>query len=317
MEGTPINKLLDVTPLKLLSGRILAALLALPPCADAQNVVVPARDLLNFPIGLAGEAAAIGSQNASGIWNPAVIVMPDGWRWRIGAAAMNSAQDELGAQAQLVAVARRFGGTTFGATLLRASVSDLIRTDDSPLSIGDEIPYSTFMISLAAARRLTPWLTAGVAVRSRTGRADNVTRTSSSFDLGAVASHLGTFDASVGASTFLMPLPGGGMPDRMALQLATDFRVIGQDSSRSARAGVAVAHTEHGADEQFLFAAARWDRWEAHGGPVRTVNYGGAEVALRLGISVRYGAYQIGVAREESTNGLAPRYHFSLTSLLK
>ena len=317
MEGVRRYNLLDVTSPKLLCGRILAFAWMIPTLARAQSLTVPGRDLLNFPIGLAAEAAAIGTQTASGIWNPAVIRLSANERWRLSVAAMNSSQDDLGAQAQLLSVARRWAGTTVGVSVLRANVTDLVRTDDSPLSIGDEIPYSTLLLSVAVARRVAEHVTAGLALRTRSGHADNITRTRASLDIGAVGEHIGARDARIGASTFLLPLPGGGADERLSAQVAADMRVAGADSLRAVRAGIALSHTARGASEQYLFATARWGRWDARGGPVRSENYAATDVSMRLGLSLRYGGYTLGVARDESANGLAPRYHFSLSSLLK
>src|ERR1035437_3617345 len=43
----------------------------------------------------------------------------------------------------------------------------------------------------------------------------------------------------------------------------------------------------------------------------------GANFRVRLGIVPHYAGYNIGVAREDGVNGLAPTYQFSLSSLLK
>jgi hypothetical protein len=69
--------------------------------------------------------------------------------------------------------------------------------------------------------------------------------------------------------------------------------------------------------EHYLFASARWGDWEVRGGPVQTDIYGGANIRVRLGIVLHYAGYNIGVAREDGVNGLAPTYQFSLSSLLK
>ena len=69
--------------------------------------------------------------------------------------------------------------------------------------------------------------------------------------------------------------------------------------------------------EHYAVAVVRWDRWELRGGPVRTEVYGASNVRLRLGVAIRHRGYSVGIAREESANGLAPTYHFTLTSLAK
>src|SRR5665213_2308315 len=159
-----------------------------PLAAWGQSGEIPGRDLLTFPIGLTAEAPALGNTAGTGLWNPATALLPEGYHWRITAAAMN-APSEIAVAAQLFSIAAEWKNTTFGLSVARASVSDILRTDTDPQSIGNPVPYSTTVISLLAVRRITPHLSVGAALRERTGALDDVTRSGTSVDVGAVADH--------------------------------------------------------------------------------------------------------------------------------
>src|SRR4029079_6583907 len=68
-----------------------AAMMLLAAEAGAQRV--PGRDLLNFPLGLAGEPAALGDGAASGLWNPAPALLSHGERGRLSLAALSAPFD--------------------------------------------------------------------------------------------------------------------------------------------------------------------------------------------------------------------------------
>src|ERR1017187_6607560 len=156
--------------------RIVFTVLTLSPLAAwGQSGEIPGRDLLTFPIGLMAEAPALGTTAGTGLWNPATALLPDGYHWRLSVAAMNAPAD-IAVSAQLFSVSGEWRSTTVGLSVTRAAVSDIVRTDTDPQSIGNPIAYGTTVISLVAARRLTPALIVGVAVRERSGSLDDVSR---------------------------------------------------------------------------------------------------------------------------------------------
>ncbi len=296
--------------------RIAFTLLAIGPVAAwGQSGEIPGRDLLTFPIGLTAEAPALGTTAGTGLWNPATVLLPDGYSWRLSVAAM-SAPSDIGVDAQLFSVVGAWRGTTFGLSVTRASVSDILRTDTDPQSIGDPIPYSTTVVSLVAARRITSKLILGAALRERNGSLDDLNRSGLSLDVGAIAEHLTRFDMRVGASTFLMT-PGAAASERASWLFGFDGRVAGADSVHGVRVGYSLQVAQALFTEHYVFASARWGDWEVRGGPVQTDVFGGATMRLRLGIVLHYAGYKVGVAREDGVNGLAPTYQFSLSSLLK
>lgn len=287
---------------------------AMPAVVTSQTTAIPGRDLLAFPLGRAAEAGALATSAGSGFWNPATAVLEAGVRWRLGAAAMSGPAD-LAVSAQVGSVAGRWKHTTWAFTVVHAAVDGLPRTDSDPLAVGGEVPYSTLVVSVVAARRLTPGVVAGVAVRARNGRLDDVSRTGASVDAGILADHLGPLDARVGVSTLLFS-PWRAGAEHTSLLAAADMRVFSVDTSRTLRAGYGMQHTSDTSTEQYAFAAARWGAWEARGGPVRTEAYGASNWRARLGIAVRHSGYTVGVSREGSAGGLAPTFHFSLSAAL-
>jgi hypothetical protein len=296
--------------------RIVFTLLTIAPAAAwGQTGEIPGRDLLTFPIGLTAEAPALGTATGAGLWNPATLLLPEGSHWRLSAAAMNAPTD-IAVAAQLFSVAGDWRGTTVGLSVTRADVSDILRTDTDPTSIGNPVPYSTTVISLAAARRLAPHLIVGAAVRERTGSLDDVNRSGLSVDAGAVAEHLTGLDLRVGASTFLMS-PGGAGAERPSWLFGADGRVAGPDSTHTVRVGYSLQIAQSLFTEHYLYVSGRWSAWEVRGGPVHTDIFGDSSVRVRLGILLHYSGYQVGIAREDGVNGLAPTYQFSLSSLLK
>ncbi len=296
--------------------RIAFTVLSLSPLAAwGQSGEIPGRDLLTFPVGLTAEAPALGTTAGSGMWNPATALLPDGSRWRLSASAMNAPSD-IAVSAQIFSVATAWRSTTFALSVTRASVSDIVRTETDPTSIGNPVPYGTTMVSLVAARRLTPHLSVGIALRERNGELDDVSRTGASIDFGAVLEHLTRFDIRLGASTFLLS-PGAAATERASWLAAVDGRVAGADSVHAVRVGYSLQVAQSLFTEHYLFAAARWGDWEVRGGPVQTDIYDGANMRMRLGIVLHYAGYNVGVAREDGVNGLAPTYQFSLSSLLK
>jgi hypothetical protein len=296
--------------------RIVFPVLTLCPLGVwGQSGEIPGRDLLTFPIGLMAEAPALGTTAGTGLWNPATSVLPDGYHWRLSVAAMNAPSD-IAVSAQLFSVSGDWRGTTMGLSVARAAVADIVRTDTDPQSIGNPIPYGTTVISLVAARRLTPDFTLGVAIRERSGSLDDVNRTGLSADVGVVAEHLTRLDVRIGASSFLLS-PGAAAGERASWLFGADARVAGADSMHGARVGYSLQVAQSLFTEQYLFANARWGGWEVRGGPVRTDIFGGTGIRVRLGIVLHYAGYNIGVAREDGVNGLAPTYQFSLSSLLR
>jgi len=292
-----------------------AVLVSFPLCAAGQSSAIPGRDLLTFPIGLVAESPATGDLGGAGIWNPATTLIAGADHWRLAAGSMNAPTD-IAVTAQYGAVSYAWLGTTYTVSLVRANVGKLLRTDSDPLSIGDEIQYQTVLLSVGAARRLLPHLTGGIAIRSRNGRLDDVSRTGTSVDVGLVADHLTPLDLRVGASSFLFS-PSTLHTEIASFVAGADARVLGADSLATVRAGYSFQRANGLYTEHFLFSSARWHAVEARVGTVETAIYGQTNWRMRFGFAFRSGGYSVGIAREESPNGFAPNYQFTLASVLR
>ena len=277
--------------------------------------LVPGRDLLSFPLGLTAEAPALGTSGGFGFWNPASAAVPAGSRLRIAVGTM-SAPVDLAVNAQLATVGARWAnGTTLAVSVASAAVTDLLRTDYDPQSIGDEIPYNTILLSAIAAREVGPF-TVGFATRVRSGHLDNVVRRAVSTDIGIISRGFGPRDVRIAASTFLAS-PFSHQHERAEALAAVDMRVAGTDSLKTSRAGLSASLADGLYRELYGFASGRWGRLEARGGAAYTTAYGHANWRARLGIAFHHRGYTIGVAREEAPGSLLATYQFTLSTLLK
>ena len=275
--------------------------------------IVPGRDLLELPSGTVAEAPVLATLAGDGLWNPATILLRDGARIRISAASLEGPRDQ-GVSAQLIAASYALRSrTTVGLAVSRASVSDLIRTEDDPQSVGGEIPYHTIVASATIARRTNAYFTAAIAFRYRHGELDGDRSGALGIDGGVVADDFGFRDARIAASTFLWR-PADDAAERTRYSIGGDVRVAGADTLREVRAGYAGAYTEQLSREHYVFVGGRFKYVEARVGTIRLSAYGNADWRFRVGIGVHHARYMVGVAREETGAGLRPTYAFTLTS---
>ncbi|MBY0489103.1 MAG: hypothetical protein K2R93_04625 [Gemmatimonadaceae bacterium] len=276
---------------------------------------VPARDLWEFPLGAVYEPAALAVEPGVGLWNPATMALKGGERFRLGVVSLSAGSDQ-GVDGQLFGASyRRPSGVTLGLSVARANVAGLLRTDSDPQTIGD-IPYNSTLVSVGAAREVVPHLTAGVAVRYRSGHADVDKGRAVAADLGVVADDLPWNHARVAVSSFLWR-PGREIQDRPALLVAADARVLGPSAQRETRLGYSYNGVNRGAREQGPYVSGRFDRLEARAGWFQTAAGARSVSRIRSGLSFHYGRYVVGLAREEGAAGLGPVYQFSLSSIFQ
>jgi hypothetical protein len=295
-------------------GGVIALAAAASGPARAQDV--PGRDLMEFPVGTVAEAPVLATISGHGLWNPATILLRDGSRVRVTAAALEGPAEQ-GVTAQLISAAYALRErTTVAITLARASVEDLIRTVDDPQTVDGEIPYSTIILSAAVARRTHRYLSAGAALRYRQGQIDNRSGSAVGIDAGILVDGFSWRDARMAASTFLWRPAADAESELTRLSAGGDLRVVGDDSLREARAGYAAAFTERMASEHYFFASGRWRPVHARGGVAYMSAYGNDEWRFRLGVGLHHARYIVGVAREDSGAGLGATYAFTLTTTI-
>lgn len=290
---------------------IVLAVLALVMTGPVGAQPVPGRDLLFSPLGLTGEPAAFGSGTAAGLWNPATGRLAEGSRYRLGLAALNAPVD-VAFTGQVLSAAYRVPRVgVVSASVMRAGVADLTRTDTDPQSVGGDIPYGIWVTSLSATRPVTEHVTVGAALRWLSGRLDNRRHARPATDVGVVVDRLGWRDLRVAASTFLLA-PGGD--DRATFTTAADARLVQRDSVTEVRAGLGLTHTARANTEVFPYVAGRFGRLDLRGGPVRVAAYGATTWRARLALVLHQDDFTIGVAREENAAGLTPTYQLTVST---
>lgn len=221
---------------------VLAAVSA--PAVVAQSGAIPGRDLLAYPVGLVAEPAALPGMLGLGLYNPAAPFLPDSTRLRLAAGAMNTPAD-IGATAQVFGASTAWRRSTVTVSLIRAAVGGLVRTDSDPLTIGNDVAYSTMVGSVGMSTRVRENVVVGMALRARTGRLDFDRHAGVSIDAGFVADHLTRLDARVGMASYLAS-PWRGGDDPPTWLASGDLRVAGQDSVKTIRVGVSVSSTAEG-----------------------------------------------------------------------
>jgi len=296
--------------------RALAAVsFVLAASAGAQRV--PGRDLLTFPLGLAGEAAAFGTGPAGGFWNPATAVLGPGEKGRIAGAALSAPIDLALTGQVFTGSARprtlaRIG--TFSLGIAHAAITDLVHTETDPQSVGNDIPYSTWVVSLGASRKVSEHVTAGAAARWHTGHVGTARHSEIATDAGVVFDRLTRRDVRIAASSFLLTLDAKDSP---ALALAADARIAGTDSARVLRGGIGYVRARGAAVETYPFLDGRVGKLGIRGGPVRVDAYGSVTWRMRLAILIHHAGYTLGVVREDNESGIAPTYQLGVTSVFR
>jgi hypothetical protein len=275
--------------------------------------VVPGRDLFELPLATVAEPPVLATLAGDGLWNPAAVLLRNGARLRLSAASLEGPKDQ-GVSAQLIAVAYAIRPrTTVALAVSRAAVSDLIRTEDDPQSVGGEIPYNTIIGSATVARRTNEHFTVALSIRYRHGELDTDRSGALGLDGGVIADAFTWRDARIAASTFLWR-PANAAAERTRYSIGGDLRAAGTDSLLEARVGYAGAYTEQLSREHYFFAGGRFRAVEARAGSVRLSGYGNADWRFRVGIGLHHDRYAVGVAREETGAGLRPTYAFTLTT---
>jgi hypothetical protein len=179
------------------------ASLALSPLvvvAGAQRV--PGRDLMQFSVAALDRPAALGTELADGLGNPAALTQLGSARLRVGAAALQTpSAQSVGAQL-LAAAYSLTDRIVVGISAARWTVDDIASTTTSPDASNVDVDYNTALLSLTAARRNSRHVSVGFSVRARTGVVGDRRDTGLAVDGGILADSLWR-EARIGVSTFL------------------------------------------------------------------------------------------------------------------
>ena len=279
--------------------------------AAAQQV--PARDLLEFPLGLAAEAAGLSSRMPAALWNPAATALPRTTRAEFGFAGLTTPQDQ-GVQVDMIGASYRIRRVTTALSYVQASVNDIIRTVSDPQSMPGEISYGTTVISGGAA---TTWrdVSLGAAARYRRGTLDANGHGALSIDGGLIVNRVARTPARISLSTFLFS-PWRSREVTTYL-IAADAPLVKRDSSFQLVGGYSWAQTESRGRDQYLSANATYRRFEAGVGVLQSTDFGESARRVRLGLGLHYADYALSLAREEGAGGFGASYQFVFTRSVK
>jgi len=307
-----------VTNLKYMSRLTFAALASVLVSAPAVAQRVPARDLLEFPLGLLADAPALSTRMPASLWNPASRSADSSARAEIGLAGLTTPQNQ-GAQLGMIGGEYRLRpGLSAALSFAQASVSDIIHTETDPQSIGGEIPYGTSLLSagLAMTRQRSSFgiWSAGLAARYRWATVDQDHGGAFSLDGGVIVDKLLGTPLRGAASTFLFsPVRSDEAATFMA---AIDAPVLHRDST-IVRAGYSASVTQsHGRDD-YLFTSVDYRWLNATGGFDWSTAFGDQDRRIRLAIGLRYASYVVAVGREDGAAGLGANYQFLVTRTIR
>jgi hypothetical protein len=297
-----------------MSRFIFAVAVALVLTSPAAAQRVPGRDLLEFPLGLLAEAAPLSTLMTGGLWNPATAALSGPRRAAFGFAGLTTPQEQ-GVQLNLLGAAYNVRPKlTATLSVASASVSDILRTDTDPVSLGAEIPYGTTLLSagLATARDN---LSLGVATRYRWGSSDTERVGAFSLDAGAIVDHVARTPLRVAFSTFLFT--PGGKADEATYMIAGDVPVLRRDSTATLRAGYSVSHTAGRGRDEYVFATSQYRQLDLSAGLSRTFVFGNVNNRWRLGAGLHHAGYTVAMAREDGAAGLGASYQFLFMRVVK
>ena len=281
-----------------------------PAVGGAQRV--PGRDLLQFPIATLDRPAALPTDLADGLGNPAALVILEGARLSVGAAALQT-PEALSVSAQLLTAAHSVSERiVVGLSAARWSVDDIPSTTTSPDESDSDVGYSTALLSISAARRNTRNVSVGLSLRARTGSIGGARRTAVAVDGGVLVDSLWR-DARVGVASFLWR-PAQTGDERTTIHVAGDLRVWGTSEIREARAGISADFTEPDERLEFLYASGRQGPLAIRLGLARAVRWENGPWRARLGVGFHYDKYVVGLAREEGADGIGAVYQFTMNA---
>jgi hypothetical protein len=300
--------------LKYMSRFIFAALASVVLSNAAAAQQVPGRDLFDFPLGLLGDPAPLSSRMAASLWNPATSDLPSGSQADFGFAGLTTPKEQ-GVRLQMIGGALRvYRGVTASLSYAQASVSDILRTETDPQSLGGEVPYGTSLLSVGAAKTLGH-VTAGVALRYRWAVLDADRSGVFASDAGLLVDSVARTPVRLAFSTFLMsPSPSKEVASYLA---AADVPFIRRDSTFVLRGGYSMTHTDGRGREDYVFTTTSYRQFDLSAGVAQATAFGNRDHRWRLGLGFRYGGYTAAFGREDGAAGVGASTQFLLTRVIR
>lgn len=300
--------------LKYMSRFMFAALASAVLSSAAAAQQVPGRDLFDFPLGLLADPAPLSSRMAGSLWNPATSNLPAGSRAGFGFAGLTTPKEQ-GVRLQMVGGALRvYGGVTTSLSYAQASVSDILRTETDPQSLGGEVPYGTSLLS-AGASKAYAHLTAGVAVRYRWAALDADRSGVFATDAGVLVDGIAGAPVRLAFSTFLMS--PARSKEAASYLAAADVPLVRRDSTFLLRAGLSMTHTEGRGREDYAFTTTTYREFDLSAGVAQATAFGNRDHRWRLGLGFHYGGYTAAFGREDGAAGVGASTQFLLTRVIR
>jgi hypothetical protein len=297
-----------------MSRFIFAALASISLTTPAAAQQVPGRDLLDFPLGLLAEAAPLSSRMTGGLWNPATSMLSPSARAEFGFAGLTTPQEQ-GVHLDMIAGSYRIRpALTATLSIAQASVSDILRTETDPQSLGAEIQYGTTLASAGLSTSRAN-VTGGVAARYRWASLDTERSGVLAIDVGAIVDRVAGTPVRLAASSFLLaPSRSKETPTYLA---AADLPLIRRDSSFVLRGGYSFSQTDGRGREGYTFTTTTYRQFDASAGMAETSAFGNHDRRWRLGLGVRYAGYTAAIGRENGAAGVGGSYQFLLTRVIR
>jgi len=305
---------LQVDNVKYMSRFIFAVLASISLTTPAAAQQVPGRDLLDFPLGLLAESAPLSSRMTGGLWNPATSMLSPTARAEFGFAGLTTPQEQ-GVRLEMIAGSYRVRPSlTATVSVAQASVSDILRTETDPQSLGGEIQYGTTLVSAGVATTRAN-VTAGAAARYRWASIDNQRPGVFAVDVGAIVDHVARTPVRLALSSFLLtPSRSKESPTYLA---AADLPLVRRDSTFVLRGGYSLSRTDGRGREDYAFTTTSYRQFDASAGMAETAVFGNHDRRWRLGVGVRYAGYTAAIGRENGAAGLGGSYQFLLTRVIQ
>jgi hypothetical protein len=296
--------------LKSMSRIIFAALLGVGFSRLAKGQEVPGRDLLQFPLGALAQPRALAATSAGSLWNPALGAPAGSYRTEATIATLKTPTEQA-VSGRILGVSRRINARWVAtASFASIGVSDLVRTDTDPQSLG-EISYGTIVISGGAS---TLWrsMQLGAAVRYRSGVADTERLGVVATDIGFVVPRLFDRPIRIAGGTCMLSL--FGRKESATWSAAVDGPIFRRDSTVVVRAGYGISATERRGVEHLSFVSAVAGAVDGQVGLARRVAYASYVDAIRVGVGLHYARYRLGIARDDQPSSTGASYQVVLSS---
>ena len=289
---------------------IFAALASFALAGVGGSQQVPGRDLFEFPLGVLAESPALSTRMAGSLWNPAASALAANQRAQFGFAGLTTPQDQ-GVRLEMAAGAYKLSPAITGSlSFAQASVSDILRTETDPQSLGSGIPYGTTLLSAGLSMHRHA-AALGLAARYRWGSLDTQRAGVLTIDGGVIVDQVAGSPVRVAVSTFLFS--PAATKEAATYLAAADVPILRRDSTLLVRGGYSRSQTNGLGHEDYAFATSAYRQLDLSAGLAQSTNFGHTNQRLRLGFGLRYAGYTIAIGREDGSAGFPASYQFLLT----